>query len=211
MFSSRRRVAAVLAAVTAVTVAAAMPAPAQEPEAAHVPTKKDPIRFRAFAVNMQAGMSGVVDIVIERWTTDAEREALLAQVATATEGEAGQNGLVRALQAIEPRTGFIKTANSLGWDLRYAWEKQLPDGTRQVVIATDKPISFFAASRSTRSLDYPFSLLDLRFPPGGGKGEGKLLARSSISVQDGRLEIELYGQEETRLTSVEQKKSKKKK
>ena len=40
------------------------PAFAQESDVAHVPTKKDPIRFRAFAVNMQAGMSGVVDIVM---------------------------------------------------------------------------------------------------------------------------------------------------
>ena len=208
---SFERVRMVRTALTVAMLTLAVPALAQEPDAAHVPTKKDPIRFRAFAVNMQAGMSGVVDIVIERWTTDAEREMLLSKVATATEQPGGQDELVSALQGIEARTGFIKTSNSLGWDLKYARENQLEDGGRQVVIATDKPISFFAAARNTRSLDYPFSLLDIRFPAGGGKGEGKLLANSAISTEGGRLHIGLYGQEATRLTNVEQKKSKKKK
>jgi hypothetical protein len=192
-------------------IVAAVPALAQQPEDARVPTKKDPIRFRAFAVNMQAGMSGVVDLVIERWTTEAEREMLLAKVATATDRPGGQDELVNALQGIATRTGYIKTSNSLGWDLKYAWQNELADGVRQLVIATDKPISFFAAARNTRSLDYPFSLLDIRFPAGGGKGEGKLLANSAISTEGGKLHIELYGQEATRLTNVEEKAGKKKK
>lgn len=62
------------------TVAAAIvvtPVLAQQPSTEREPPKKDPLRFSAFAVQMQnGGMFGVVDITVERWTTDAERQVL---------------------------------------------------------------------------------------------------------------------------------------
>ena len=174
------------------------------------PTEKEPLRFSAFAVQMNAGVAGELEIAIERWSTDAERENLIEFVKTATEGEPGQSKLLRALQDISPRCGFIRTPNSMGWDIKYARENQLADGTRQIVVVTDKPVSFLAAASQARTMDYPFSLVEMRFPPGTNKGEGKLLTQTSISVQNGRLELEIYGQEPTRLTTITQQKSKKK-
>jgi hypothetical protein len=43
------------------------------------------------------------------------------------------------------------------------------------------------------------------------KGEGKMLAATSISVKNGRLELENYGQEPVRLTSITEEEKKKKK
>lgn len=180
-------------------------------EAMTAVTKKDPLRFRAFGVNMQGGIAGTLDIVIERWSSDGERAVLLDKVAGTTEQRRDQDKLVRSLQDIEPRTGYIRTTRSLGWDLKYARENTLPDGTRQIVIVTDKPVSFFAASNQTRTMDYPFTLIEMRFPAGSDKGEGKLLNQTSISTKNGRLELEIYGQEPTRLTEITQQKQKGKK
>jgi hypothetical protein len=165
------------------------------------PTKDNPLRFRAFNVSMPTGIAGTTDIVIERWSTDAERASLLAIVPTLKLGERGQQPLVDALQDIEPRVGFMRTANSLGWDLRYAREFRMDDGGTQIVIATDKRVSFAAASSSARVMDYPFTLIEMRFKP-DQEGEGRMLTASSIVVKNGRLEIENYGQEPVRLTSI---------
>ena len=174
-----------------------------------MPTKKEPLRFSAFNVSMPTGMAGVTQIAIERWTTVEERTALLKLVETAKYGEGGQRKLLNALQKIKPRTGFMRTPNSLGWDLRYAVENTLDDGTRQIVIVTDKPVSFAAAASSGRVMDYPFTLIEMRMKP-NEKGEGKMLAATSILVKNGRLELENYGQEPVRLTEITQEVKKKK-
>jgi hypothetical protein len=160
------------------------------------PSAKNPLLFTAFAVSMQASVAGRVEIAIERWTTDAEREAFLTTLATK-----GQDKLIDQLQKIDGRTGYIRTSNSLAYDLKYCRENILPDGTRQIVIATDKPVSFLAVARQARVMDYPFSFVEMRFTK-DGKGEGKLLVATAISIKNKRLELENYGQEPVRLTTI---------
>jgi hypothetical protein len=169
---------------------------------------EDPLRFRAFGINMQGGRTGTIDIAIERWSSDEERALLLDKVAGTTQKRSDQDKLVQSLQAIKPRAGYMNTPGSLGWDIKYARENRMADGTRQIVVVTDKPVSFFAARNSTRSMDYPFTLIEIRFAPGSHTGEGKLLAQTSISARDNQLQLELYGQEATRLTQVTQQKQK---
>ena len=166
------------------------------------PTKENPIRLSAFAVQMEAAAAGVVEVTIERWSTPAERQELVGLVETATNREGGQRHLLDALEHISPRVGFIQTPNSLGWDLKYAHEELLPDGSRQIVLVTDKPISGLAVMRDPSTVDYPFGLMELRFPPGNSKGEGKMLGQTAVCVTNGRLEIDNYGLEPTRLTEV---------
>ncbi len=193
----------------------AAPLSAQQPAGtagspSEAPTKHDPLRFSAFNVSMTTGAAGVTEIAIERWTTTEERTKLLGLVETAKYGEGGQRKLLDALQRINPRVGYIRTPNSIGWDLRYAVENTLPDGTRQIVIATDKPVSFAAAASGGDAMDYPFTLIEMRMKP-NEKGEGKMLAATSITTKNGRMELENYGQEPVRLTQIteEQKKEKK--
>jgi hypothetical protein len=186
--------------VIAVAIALVDPIAARQ-TAPSAPTKKEPLRFSAFNVSMPTGVAGVTQIAIERWSTDAERQMLLEFVAQAKEGENGQRKLLEALQRVKPRVGFIRTPKSLGWDLRYARQNMLGDGTRQIVIATDKPVSFLAAARNSRAMDYPFTLLEMRMKP-NEKGEGRMLVATSISTKNGTLELENYGQEPVRLTSI---------
>ena len=131
-------------------VALSVPALAQAPYSEAVPTKQEPLRFSAFAVQMQGGMAGAVEVTIERWTTDAERNALLAQVQKTSDKDADQRKLVTALQKVSPRAGFLNLPNTIGWDIKYAYEATLPDGSRQLVIVTDKPVSFGMAASGQR-------------------------------------------------------------
>ena len=204
------RIAAAIAAVLVLGV----PTGAQQPgkpagTPTETPTKKDPLRFTAFNVSMTTGVAGVTEIVVERWSTDAERTKLLGLVETAKWGEGGQRKLLDALQKVKPRVGYIRTPNSIGWDLRYAIENTMPDGTRQLVIVTDKPVSFAAAASQSDAMDYPFTLVEMRMKP-NEKGEGKMLAATSILTKNGRLELENYGQEPVRLTEITEKQKTKK-
>ena len=204
-------------AIVGVALTLVLPLAAQQPAAtsgttpapADAPTVKDPMRFSAFAVSLPAGASGVVEIAIERWTTDVERQSILDVLAGASFKQGGQTKLLDALQKVTPRNGYIRTPNSLGWDLKYARENQLPDGTRQVVIATDKPVSFLAAASGSDVMDYPFSFVEMRMKP-NDKGEGRLLVASAVDIKDGKVQLENYGQEPVRLTTITQEVSKKK-
>jgi hypothetical protein len=76
--------------------------------------------------------------------------------------EKGPEKLLEALQK-SPKVGYIRLPNTLAWDLRYAFEMPLPEGGRRVVLATDRPIGFEEARTQPRRIDYPFTLLEIRF------------------------------------------------
>ena len=195
---------ALLAALVAVApLAAQQPAAIAPPAVPGIPAL--PIRFTA--VNQVStgagGAMGITEILIERWTTPAERETLLKLVAEASQGSRGQRKLLSGLEKIKPRVGAIRTPNSNGWDILYAYPSQLPDGTRQVVIATDKPVSFTASFNNAETLDYPFTFIEMRFPPKtGATGEGRMLSAASITAKNNRLELTNYGNEPVMLTEI---------
>ena len=161
--------------------------PAQAQEKKEKPRK---YRFTAFAVNMNSGpKAGVIDITLERLTTAEERDNLIAAFV-----EGGQDKLLSALQKVKPRVGFIRSPNSLGYDLQYAWRIVNSDGTSRIIIGTDRPVSFFEASRNTRTMDYPFTIIEMRLDA-KGEGEGRMASGTKISKsKDGKtIELENYG------------------
>lgn len=157
-------------------------------------------RLTAFAVDMSnmAGRdrSAIVDIVIERWSTDQERDQLRAALR-----EGGPDGLLRALQKVKD-AGYIRSAGSLGYPLRFARQIPRRDGGRRILIGTDRPISFLEARGRPQTIDYPFMLIDIRLGA-DGKGEGKLMPLAKITEDpDHVVEIENYASEPVRLMSV---------
>src|SRR6186997_2556652 len=83
-----------------------------------------PVRFTAFAIdvnNMGKSHSGTVDIQISRWSSDAERDALVK-----TFLEKGPQKLLDALQDSKP-VGYIRAPQTLAWDLRFARQNQLDE------------------------------------------------------------------------------------
>src|SRR5919198_3198555 len=98
-------------------------------------------RLTAFAVDMSnlsaRATTGTVDIVIERWSTDQERDQLRAALQ-----EGGPDALLRGLQKIKDPAGYIRTPGSVGYPLRFARQIAMSDGGRRIIIATDRPVSF---------------------------------------------------------------------
>jgi hypothetical protein len=159
--------------------------------------------FTAFAINMNSGpKTATVDIRIERWSTDAEREQLLSILQEQKDKYRANQALLKALQKM-PKAGFIRTPNTLAWDLRYARENPLPEGGRQIVVATDRPVGFWEARNQPRSMDYPFTILELRLDK-ENKGEGKMLAGTQIYIdpKTRNLVLENYGQQPVRLNEI---------
>jgi hypothetical protein len=159
------------------------------------------LRLNAFAVNLSGigrTRSEPLEIVIDRWSSDAQHDKLLQILKSK-----GSDRLLDALQALKPGAGFIRTTTSLGWHIQYAREHPLPDGGRRIVFATDRPMSFFEIRNRTRSADYEFMLCEIRLGP-DGVGEGKLAALAKISYDKAKnaIQIENYGIEPVRLTQV---------
>ncbi len=161
------------------------------------------VRFRAFAINMTGGSrtsAGTVDIAITRWSTEADREALIT-----TLKEKGSGALLDALVK-EPESGFIKMPNTLGWTLYYARQSELPDGSKRIVIATNRRLGFGEVSQQSRSVNYDFTLIEMHFPKDPKKkGEGKmaLAAKVSFDPKTQQVEIENYGTMPVQLKNIE--------
>jgi hypothetical protein len=169
---------------------AASSAFAKEPELLHL---------RAFAVDLNTRVrTASVDIVIERWSTPEEISNLKAVLL-----EGGDDKLLSALQKTKPRCGYAHTSTSLGWDIYFARETELPGGGRKVVVATDRPVSMWEARHRGRSMDYQFSLAEIRLAP-DGRGEGKAIPRAQLTFNKdtNTLEIEDYRREPVRLNEV---------
>jgi len=144
--------------------------------------------FRAFAADLGTGKSGSVEIEVTRWSTDEERERLLT-----TLQEFGRDKLVDELQKIKPPVGWIRTPTSLAYDLYYARDNRLPDGSRHIVLATNRRVSFREVVNKTRSMDYQVTVIELHIGS-DGKGEGKIVPAAKISWDNAakKIEIENY-------------------
>ena len=160
-------------------------------------------RFTGFAINMNSGpRTGTIDFTIERWSTPEERNQLLSIIA---ENKDPTQPLLKALQKM-PRVGGIRTPQTLAWDLRYAWQTKLDEGGRRIVLATDRPIGFREARNQSRTMDYPFTIIEIRLNT-SDEGEGKILAGTKIYVdKDTNLVLENYGQQPVRFNEIRRQK-----
>jgi hypothetical protein len=193
-------VAAAAVVLSAVTTAA------PQDEKATLPL---PLRMSAFAVSMGTaapGANAVMDIRIKRWSTPAERENLIT-----TAVEKGQDALLRALQkmpdhgriSIPGWTGPDPHNARLGWTLHYAYVTPGEDGGYRIGIATDRYIGMWEARNQPRTIDYPFSLIEIRLGK-DGKGVGKMAVATKIDFDKKKkqLVLENYSSEPVRLNEV---------
>jgi hypothetical protein len=187
--------------VVAVLARAGAPAQAQ--------TTGQPVRLSAWAVSMSntaTGANAVIDIRVEKWSTQKEREQLIA-----TFLDKGQDGLLKALQKvpvkgrirIPGRQGPDPNNTRLGWDLRFAMETPGEDGGRRILIATDRVMSFAEIRNQPRTVDYPFLFIDLRLNK-DGEGVGKMAVATQLTFDKKKNTIvfENYSSEPVRLQQV---------
>ena len=188
----------------AATLLMAMPVAAQ--------TTGEKLLITAFAVNMSnigTGSNAQVQIYVDKWSTAAERELLLTTMV-----EKGPEALLKALQkqSINGRFQIPALRGSdphnlrLGLQLRYAWQAPLPEGGRRIVLAADRYIGMAEAQQQPRTIDYPFTLFEIRVNK-DGEGEGKLAYATKIRFDKDKkvMEIENYSSEPVRLNNLKVK------
>jgi len=193
-----------IVAVLATGRLAARQAPAQLPA--------DKLEISAFAVNMSniaTGSNAVVAITVNQWSTDEERERLINTMLTK-----GSDALLRELQKAPVKGRFRVPGQrqpdphhlALGLDIRYARQMPLPEGGRRIILAMDRYIGIREARNQPRSIDYPFTLIEIRTDR-NGKGEGKMSVATKINFDKKKnvIELENYASEPVRLNNVEVK------
>jgi hypothetical protein len=156
--------------------------------------------FTAFAVDIgssrRATSSSHVRITIDRWSTEAERRRL---VSAFTEG--GEDALLKELQKMKP-LGRISTPDSIGYDLRYAHQIPLASGGRRILIATDRPLSYWESVNRPRSADYPYTFVEMRLDA-NGKGQGKMTVATKVNAFGDTIELENYDLTPVQLSNIQ--------
>ena len=157
--------------------------------------------FNAVAiVNNELGAgAGRVIMRVERWSTEAERGTLIRTLM-----KDGPNALLDALQDMKS-VGTIRTPDSLAYDLRYANQEPGEDGGRRIVLATDRPISFWEARNQPRTMDYPFTVIQMQIDK-NGEGKGTLSYATKIIARGNTIELENFSSSPAMLTKIDAKK-----
>jgi hypothetical protein len=178
-----------LALTTLVFAVAAAPAAAQAD------------RFTAQAANLSnvgpQGAWGPLDIVVNRYSTEDERNRFLAVLA-----ERGPDGLLEAFRRA-PSIGRIGPPGSLDFEIRYAHQMPTEDGGRRVILATDRLMSFLEVRNQPMTVDYPFTVVELRLDKDGeGRGDASLFTRIDVDKRNNTLILENLANQPVSLMSV---------
>ena len=165
-------------------------------------TLGEPEEFTAVAIknnNLGSG-AGTVLIKVTRWSTEAERSRLLQALKTK-----GQDKLLDELQGMKS-VGTIRTPDSLAYDLRYAHQQPGEDGGSQIVLATDRPIGFWEATNRPRTIQYPFTVIQMQMGR-DGTGKGTLSYATKIVARKNVIELEDFATQPIMLTDIRSKKA----
>ena len=175
------------------------------------PSATDKVTINGWALNMSniaTGANQTIRITIDRWSNPKQREHLIT-----TFLEKKQDGLLRELEK-QPELGRFNfpgymgpdpnNTMRLGTDIRYAMSHPGEDGGRRIVIITPRVIGFREARDQPRTIDYPFTLFEMRFDK-SGKGEGRMAYATQIMFDKKKntVELENYSSEPVRLNNLQ--------
>ena len=165
--------------------------------AQHEPISKEPIgtklpkaihiQAQAMGLSTQLGQSFGVDLIIEEFSTPEEQKALV-EAFNAKKNE----GLTNALSKMKSK-GRMAITGTLGYDVSYIRQFDLPDGSVKIRIVTDRPIRFGEAWSDSRSMDYSLSGVELILHPDDKKNTGTLAPLCQLKMdKENQLQLEFY-------------------
>jgi hypothetical protein len=172
-------------------------------------TNGEKLRITALAVNMSnigTGATATVDFDIDRWSTEADRSKLIGVMT-----DKGADALLQTLRDM-PSHGRMRfpawqgpdPLNArLGWDIRYASQRPEPEGGRRIVLALDRYLSFWEVANRPRTVDYPFTFVEIKVDK-NGEGEGKLSIATKVDFNKANnvIQLETFASEPVRLQQV---------
>jgi hypothetical protein len=165
-----------------------------------VAKKKDIIEsYDANALVQTAGAGSMATINIYRWSSDAERDEILGVIKSA---KSGDRDVAKALRGQE-KAGYAFMSGRQGYPLRYARAFKMGDGKRQIILATDRPVSFQEGYSDSMAGDFDVSVIILNVDE-NGKGDGILSVGTEIKWDDktNKLEPTNMSSQPVKLTNV---------
>jgi hypothetical protein len=135
-------------------------------------------------------------IRVERYTPDAEREAVVQAL---THG--GYPGFVQALRKA-PGVGSVAIGEHT-FDIRWARESPIKNG-RSIVLVTDKPMFFVGAGSPTAKPreGYEVGVISFQLDDSGMGYGGKMAAAAKVKTGEAGIEISEYADKLLELRSV---------
>jgi hypothetical protein len=114
-----------------------------------------------------------LEIVIDRWATDAERDRVVKAIA--------ENGEARLLDAFSdlPRAGTLHWPAGVEYAVRSARRQPRPEGGADVILVIDRPLWLWWDTK-IGTTSYPFAVVQLRVDK-EGKGEGRVSINVPVS------------------------------
>ncbi len=125
--------------------------------------------------------------------------------------EGGQEALIKAMRNQE-ETGWARATKQTrnpfpSTRLYYAREFPNEDGSRRIVLASDRYISFAESMSNPRWRDHDMSLIVMDIPAeGDGEGQLAMAVQLSLDTENHKLVVENYGTEPVRLTKIVRRK-----
>jgi len=148
--------------------------------------KPETIDARATGTSTQMGKNVSVQVIIDRYSTDADRQVLVDAF------KAGKSpGLVKALSKMKP-VGRISITGTVGYELSYIALIPTPTG-RKIRFATDRPIGIREAYNNGRSTDHDLLAGEINLDDSDkSKSSGILYPAAKLVInKDGQLQFDL--------------------
>jgi hypothetical protein len=148
--------------------------------------KPETIDARATGTSTQMGKNISVQVVIDQYSTDADRQTLVDAF------KAGKSpGLVKALSKMKP-VGRISITGTTGYVLSYIALIPTPTG-RKIRFATNRPIGIREAYNNGRSTDHDLLAGEINIDDSDKSKSGGVLYPASKLVinKEGQLQFEL--------------------
>ncbi len=117
--------------------------------------KPEFIQAYAFGTNTELGVSFMVNIYIESYSTPQDYQLLLDAFRTG-----GNEAVIKVLEGM-PTKGRIETPQRLGYELKFIQQWSTPSG-RSIRIITNRNVAFTEVMRSTLSEEYRLSAVELQ-------------------------------------------------
>lgn len=136
-------------------------------------------------------------VTLDKYTTPEETENLVATLKSK-----GKKGFEKAIWDLE--VGRLRVGERLSYPIATAHLHQDPElGTQRIVLLLSRPIAYSEIARSSRSQQYPFTLVELAVD-GSGTGSGEMIVAAKIEMRkDGVVEIENLEAQPLRILKVE--------
>ena len=134
------------------------------------------IQATAMGTSTQMGKVASINILIEQFSTQDDRKALMDAFA-----RSGQDGLVNALKKMTPKGRVRFASGGVGNDLKYIIELPSENG-RRLRLVTDRNMSIGELRSSSRSKYYDFGAIELILTPDGKGGSGTVLPACKVTV-----------------------------